>query len=58
MAFAAGQHGMSATIVVPLGNSPDKNKPMQALGVELIVYGQDFDQALEYYQALAEQRGL
>ena len=58
MAFTAGRRGISANIVMPLGNSPDKNKLMQALGVELIVYGQDFDQALEYCQALAEQRGL
>ncbi|HEY9079017.1 threonine dehydratase [Magnetovibrio sp.] len=58
LAFAAGKLGMKAVIVVPEGNSPDKNRAMQALGAELIVHGADFQEALEYTQKLAEERGL
>ena len=33
------------TVVVPEGNSPEKNAAMRALGAELIVHGGDFDAA-------------
>ena len=58
LAFATAQHGMSATIVVPQGNSSAKNKAMEALGAELIVHGQDFDEAQGYCQDIAVERGL
>ncbi len=58
VAFAARQHGLSSTIVVPEGNSSIKNQAMRALGAELLVYGQDFDAALEYCQDIANRRGL
>ena len=58
VAFAARQHGLSSTIVVPEGNSSIKNQAMRALGAELLVYGQDFDAALEYCQDIATRRGL
>ncbi len=48
IAFAAGRYGIKATIVVPEGNSPDKNAAMEALGAELIVHGEDFQEALEF----------
>lgn len=55
--FAARRQGLPAAIVVPHGNSREKNAAMRALGVELIEEGDDFQAALEAAQRLAEQRG-
>jgi threonine dehydratase len=57
IAMAARQHGMPATIVVPHGNSREKNAAMRALGATLIEHGDDFQAAREHAQALAEQHG-
>jgi threonine dehydratase len=56
--FAARRHGMAATVVVPLGNSVEKNAAMRALGVELIEHGGDFQEAREHARSLAAERGL
>jgi threonine dehydratase len=58
VAFSAARHGLAAVIVVPHGNSREKNRAMQGYGAELIEYGRDFDEALVHAQALAESRGL
>ena len=58
IAFAAARHGLSCVVVVPEGNSPDKNRAMQALGAELIVHGRDFDEAVPHAMMLAQERGL
>jgi threonine dehydratase len=58
VALAATRLGLAAVIVVPHGNSREKNRAMQALGVELIEQGHDFQAALEYAMQLAETRGL
>lgn len=58
VAYAAREHGLSATIVVPEGNSPDKNASMAAFGAELVVHGRDFQESLEHARALAAERGL
>lgn len=58
IAFAARANGLAATIVVPDGNSVEKNAAMRALGAELVVHGHDFQAAFEYAQALADERGL
>lgn len=42
MAFAARRHGLACTVVVPRGNSEEKNAAMRALGAKLIVHGSDF----------------
>src|SRR5579871_1345197 len=42
VAFAARQRGLKSSIVVPRGNSLEKNASMRALGAELIEYGEDF----------------
>lgn len=52
--FAARRLGVPATIVVPLGNSVEKNAAMRALGVDLIEHGEDFQAAREYAATLAE----
>jgi threonine dehydratase len=56
--FAARRHGLRAVIVVPHGNSPEKNAAMRALGAELIEHGEDFQSALEHAQRLAAEQGL
>ena len=58
VAFAARRHGLAAVIVVPHGNSTEKNAAMRALGAELIEHGADFQAALEHAQKLAVTRGL
>jgi threonine dehydratase len=56
--FAARRHGLAATIVVPHGNSREKNAAMRALGVELVEHGDDFQEAREFAGRLAAERGL
>ena len=58
IAFAAKRYDMKATLVVPHGNSSEKNAAMRALGAELVEHGSDFQDAVEHAQALAAQRGL
>lgn len=58
IAFAAHRHGLPATIVVPHGNSAEKNAAMRAFGAELIEHGNDFQAALEEAARLAGQRRL
>ncbi|MDP9895832.1 threonine dehydratase [Variovorax boronicumulans] len=55
LGFAAQRHGLGATIVVPHGNSQEKNAAMRALGVELIEHGDDFQAASEHAALLAER---
>jgi threonine dehydratase len=56
--FAARRHGLAATIVVPHGNSAEKNAAMRALGVTLIEHGDEFQAANEHAGQLAEAQGL
>lgn len=58
VATAARLHRVSATIVVPIGNNPEKNALMQAQGAELIEYGKDFDAARVLVEQLQHERGL
>lgn len=53
--FAAKRHGMTAHIVVPRGNSTEKNNAMRALGVDLIEFGEDFQDCREHAARLAKQ---
>lgn len=56
--FGAARVGIPVTVVVPIGNSPEKNAAMQALGAELIETGHDFDAAREAAARIAAERGL
>ena len=56
--FAARLMGVKATVVVPHGNSREKNLAMRALGVELVEHGHDFQAAAEHAVLLAAERGL
>lgn len=58
IAFGARANGLAAVIVVPEGNSVEKNAAMRALGAELIVHGHDFQAALEHAIELAGERDL
>lgn len=55
--FAARKLGIPATIVVPRGNSVEKNAAMRALGVELVESGADFQDARQFAESLAAERG-
>ncbi|MGH7670062.1 MAG: threonine dehydratase [Gemmatimonadaceae bacterium] len=57
VALAASRHGLKALVVVPHGNSREKNEAMRALGAELIEHGDDFQASLEHAAELAHQRG-
>ena len=57
MGWAARARGVKCSIVVPQGNSVEKNAAMRALGVHLIEHGQDFQESREYAIALAAERG-
>lgn len=55
--FAAARAGLRTLVVVPQGNSVEKNAAMRALGVELLERGHDFQAAAEAADALAAERG-
>jgi threonine dehydratase len=58
LAFAGVRAGLEVTIVVPRGNSTEKNAAMRALGANLIEHGTDFQAAREEAMRLAVARGL
>jgi threonine dehydratase len=55
--LAARRLGLKAIIVVPHGNSREKNLAMKAQGVELIEHGEDFQASVEHARELAKQPG-
>jgi threonine dehydratase len=57
LAYAGGKAGVPVAIVVPRGNSLEKNAAMRALGADLIEHGADFDEARGHAAALAQTRG-
>jgi threonine dehydratase len=57
-AFAGAQNNVPVAIVVPHGNSTEKNAAMRAFGAELIEHGRDFDEAKARATELAEKRGF
>ncbi|KFE53496.1 threonine dehydratase [Pseudomonas syringae] len=58
VALAAAALGLRALIVVPQGNSPEKNNAMRGFGGEVVEFGQDFDEAREEAARLAQVHGL
>jgi threonine dehydratase len=58
LAWSGRRHGVRTVIVVPRGNSRDKNAAMRAWGAELIEHGRDFDEAKEQSAKLAREQGL
>lgn len=57
-ARAAVAAGLVAKILVPHGNSAEKNAAMRAYGAELVEHGQDFDEAKAEAMRLAEVENL
>jgi len=55
---AAKAAGLEAVIVVPFGNSKEKNRAMRAFGAELIEHGTDFDEARQEAERIAKERSL
>ena len=58
LAFAASRHGLPVTIVVPRGNSVEKNRAMRAFGATLVEHGDDFEAAREEAYRRADAGGL
>ena len=58
LAYAGRRVGIPVTIVVPHGNSAEKNAAMRALGATLVEHGADFDAARHEAMRLAQTRGL
>ena len=58
IALCARHYGIAATIVVPHGNSTEKNAAMRGFGAELVEHGRDFQEAREHAERLAKEQGL
>jgi threonine dehydratase len=58
IAFAASRYGIPVTIMVPHGNSTEKNRAMRGFGARLIEHGHDFQSAREEAERRAQQHGL
>ena len=58
IALACQRDGVPCVIVTPVGNNPEKNAAMRALGAELIEFGRDFDEAREKVEQLQHERDL
>ena len=58
LALAAQRMGLAVSIVVPEGNSREKNAAMRALGATVIECGKDFDEARATAATLAQENQL
>ncbi|HEX3502326.1 MAG TPA: threonine dehydratase [Xanthobacteraceae bacterium] len=57
VALAATKNGIPVVIVVPEGNSPEKNAAMAAFGGEIVTGGKDFDESRGVAAAIQRERG-
>ncbi len=57
VAIAAARNGIPSEVVVPHGNSVEKNASMRGFGAELIIAGADFDECRAVAARIAEERG-
>ena len=57
VALAARRFGVAAHIVVPRGNSAEKNAAMRAQGANLIEFGADYQESKEHSHRLAGEHG-
>jgi threonine dehydratase len=58
VAIAARAYGVPAIVVVPEGNSVEKNAAMRAFGAELVVGGRDFDESRQVAAQIRDERGF
>jgi threonine dehydratase len=57
VALAARRFNVPAYVVVPRGNSSEKNAAMRAQGANLIEFGHDYQESKEHAQKLARENG-
>lgn len=57
VALAARRFNVPAYVVIPRGNSAEKNAAMRAQGAQLIEFGDDYQESKEHAQKLAAQNG-
>lgn len=57
IAFASKIHRVRCRIVVPVGNNPEKNASMRAMGADVIEHGRDFDEARERVEQMVATEG-
>ena len=58
LAWAGRRYGVPVVVVVPHGNSVEKNAAMRAFGARLVEHGDDFEMAREHAAELAASQGL
>ncbi len=58
VAAAATRNGIPSMIVVPEGNSIEKNSAMESFGAEVIVAGKDFDESRAIAAQIQHERGF
>src|SRR5215471_243447 len=58
IAFACQRERIPCTVVVPVGNNPEKNAALRAYGADVLEFGRDFDEAREKVEALHRELGL
>lgn len=58
IALAAARNGIPCVIVIPEGNSPEKNAAMQAFGGQLITSGKDFDESRAIAMRMEQEQGF
>jgi len=57
IAYAGQTFGVPVTICVPIGNNPEKNAGMRALGARLIEEGRDYDESVEVAARIVREEG-
>lgn len=57
VAHAARLFGVPATICVPIGNNPEKNAGMRALGARVVEEGRDYDESIVVAERLVREAG-
>lgn len=58
IALAASLNGIPSIVVVPKGNSVEKNEAMEAFGAKLLIAGDDFDESRAVAAKIAQEQGF
>ncbi len=58
LAWAGRRLGAPVTVCVPLGNNPEKNTAVRALGARLVEEGHDYDESVASAERLVREEGL
>jgi threonine dehydratase len=57
IAYGGSVLGVDTVVCVPIGNNPDKNAAMRALGATVVEEGRDYDEAVTAMQRIATHEG-